>query len=193
MDRRPRGRPGVAGALAALALACATSRAGQPYLETSADGRERLEGVELGSVGSAASPSQGYPWVPLIVLCRKTEAGRDAGSVLLATIVLPAERFGFEQLVATGPAGERILPGRVIQSDGRFGLYDPRYTEKIEVALSDDDVAFLAAAGPALELRMEGARLWIKVPPGPALADAVRAHRAANAPRARGSAPAAPD
>lgn len=180
--RTPRLRLGVASVLALLTLACATTRAGQPYVEASEDGRERLEGVELGSVGSVASLSQGNPWVPLIVLCRRSDGGRDAGSVFLATVVLPAERFGFEQLVASGPAGERILPGRVLQSDRRFGLYDPRYTEKIEVALSDDDVAFLAAAGPALELRMEGARLWIKVPPGPALADAVRAHRDAIAP-----------
>lgn len=181
--RSPRNRLGVAGALAVLTLACVTTRAGEPYVEVSEDGRERLEGVELGSVGSVASLSQGNPWVPLIVLCRKTTEGRDVGSVFLATVVLPGERFSFEQLVATGPGGERILPGRVLQSDSRFGLYDPRTTEKLEVALSDDDIAFLAAAGPALDLRMEGARLWIKVPPGPALADAVSAHRDAIAPR----------
>lgn len=164
-------------ALAALAAACATSLAGRPYSEQSADGRQRLEGVELGSVGSAASLSQGHPWVPLIVLGRKSEAGAAAGNVFLATIVLAAEPFGFEQLVATGPGGERVLSGQVIHSGSRFGLYDPRHTEQIEVPLSDDDVAWLAAAGTGLELRMEGTRLWIKVPPGPALADAVRTFR----------------
>lgn len=167
--------------LAALALACAASQAGRPYLEESVDGRERLEGVELGSVGSAASLSQGAPHVPLIVLCRKSEAGRDVGSFFLATIVLAAEPFGFEHLVATGPAGERTMPGKVIHADSRFGLYDPRYTEQIEVPLSDEDIRWLVDAGADLELRMEGTRLWIKVPPGASLADAVRAYGDAQA------------
>ena len=127
-------------------------------------------------MGSSASLSQGYPWVPLIVLCRKSEAGQASGNVFLATIVLAGAKFGFEQLVATGPGGERILPGRAIHADSRFGLYDPRYTEQIEVPLSDGDVEWLAAAGTALELRMEGAGLWIKVPPGAPLADALRAY-----------------
>ena len=175
----------IASVLAALAFACATSPVGQPYLETSADGRARLEGVQLGSVGSPASLSQGAPHVPLIVLGRKSEDGRDAGNWFLATIVLAAEPFGFEHLVATGPAGEKTVPGRVLHQSSRFGLYDPRYSEQIEVPLSDDEVRWLVAAGPALELRMEGARLWIEVPPGAALADAVRAYRDAHVEGAR--------
>ena len=163
--------------LAALALGCTTSTAGRPYTEESPDGKERLEGVELGSVGSAAFLHQGMPWVPQIALCRKSETGKDAGNFFYATIVLAAESFEFERLVATAPAGERILPGSVIGTDSRFGLYDPRYTERIEVALSDDDVAWLVAAGTAVELRMEGKRLWIKVPPGAPLADALRVYR----------------
>ena len=141
---------------------------------------QRLEGVELGSVGSPASLSQGAPFVPLIVLCRKSDGGRDSGNVFLASIVLAVEPFGFEHLVATGPAGEKVLPGHVTRSDSRFGIGDRRYTEQIEVSLSDDDVRWLVAAGPALELRMEGTRLWILVPPGASLADAVRAYRDAH-------------
>ncbi|HVN40679.1 MAG TPA: hypothetical protein VMW19_21135 [Myxococcota bacterium] len=117
------------------------------------------------------------PYVPTIALCRKSETGKDAGTFFYATIVLAAESFEFERLVATTPAGERILPGNVIGTDSRFGLYDPRYSERIEVPLSDDDVEWLVAAGTAVELRMEGKRLWIKVPPGAPLADALRAYR----------------
>jgi hypothetical protein len=163
--------------LAALVLACATSQVGRRFVEESEDGRERIEGVQLGSVGSAAYLHQGSPWVPLIGLCRKSENGQDAGTFFLASIVLAVEPFGFEHLVATGPAGERILPGQVTRADSRFGIGDRRYTEQIEVALSDDDVRWLVAAGPALELSMEGTRLWILVPPGVPLADAVRAYR----------------
>ena len=181
-SRRPRGSRSEISVvlillLAAQVLACATSPVGRRFVEESEDGQERIEGVQLGAVGSVASLSQGYPWVPLIGLCRKSENGQDAGTFFLATIVLAAEPFGFEHLVATGPAGERVLPGRVIRADSRFGIGDRRYTEQVEVSLSDDDVCWLAAAGPALELRMEGTRLWIKVPPGAPLADAVRAYR----------------
>ena len=167
-----------------LVLACATSPAGRPFLEQSEDGRERLAGVQLGAMGSPASLGQGAPWVPQIGLARRSIDGRDAGTFFLATVVLAAERFDFEHLVATGPEGERTLAGKVIHADSRFGLYDPRYTEQIEVPLSDDDLRWLVAAGPALELRMEGTRLWIKVPPGAALADAVRAYRDAHVGRA---------
>jgi len=117
------------------------------------------------------------PYVPTIALCRKSESGKDAGTFFYATIVLAAESFGFERLVTTTPAGERILPGSVIGTDSRFGLYDPRYTERVEVPLSDDDLEWLVAAGTAVELRMEGTRLWIKVPPGAPLADTLRAYR----------------
>ena len=161
--------------LAALALACATAPAGRAFLEESADGRERLEGVELGSGGSVASLSAGEPYVPLIALCRKSEGGRDAGSFFLATVVLAGEPFGFEHLIARGRAGERILPGEVI-THSRLGIGARRYTEQLEVPLSDDDVRWLVAAGTALDLRMEGTKFWIKVPPGAPLADAVQAY-----------------
>jgi hypothetical protein len=161
------------GCLAALALACATAQAGRPYQEASADGRERLEGVELGSGGSAGSG----PYVPLIALCRDTIGGEDAGNVFLATVELSGETFGFEQLVASSPHGVRVLPGRVVSTDSRFGIGDRRYTEKLTARLSDDDVEWLVAAGPTLELRMEGKRIWIKVPSGGALVEAVRAYR----------------
>ena len=170
-------RRSASGCLVALALACATAQAGHPVQEASADGRDRLEGVELGSGGSPASLSQAGPYVPLIALCRETLDGHDAGNVFLATVVLPAETFGFEQLVASGPGGVRVLPGRVISADSRFGIGDRRYTEKVEARLSDADVEWLVAAGPLLELRMEGKRLWIKVPPGGPLVEAVRAYR----------------
>jgi hypothetical protein len=186
-SQRPAGSVLALGVIAALVLGCATSRAGRPYREASADGRERLDGVELGSVGSVASLSQAEPWVPLIVLRRKSEGVRDMGNVFLATIVLAGATFGFEHLVATGPGGERILPGRAIRSESRFGLYEPRYTEQIEVPLSDDDVAWIASMGTALELRMEGTSLWIQVPPGAPLADAVRAFRDAQRTSARGA------
>jgi hypothetical protein len=158
--------------VAALAFACATAQAGRPLLEESADGRDRREGVELGSGGSTGGPS-----VPLIALCRKTEDGRDAGNVFLATVVLPAETFGFEQLVAAGPGGVRVFPGRVVHADSRFGIGDRRYTEQLEARLSDADIEWLVAAGATLELRMEGTRLWIKVPHGGPFVEAVRAYR----------------
>ena len=163
--------------VALLALACAGTQAGRPVHEASDDGRSRLEGVELGSVGSPASLSQGAPWVPLIALCRKTLDERDEGSFFLARVVLAGETFGFEHLVATGPAGEKIFPGRVVHAESRFGVGDRRFTEEFEAPLSDADVAWLAAAGDALELRMEGTRLWIRVPPGAALVRAVQSYR----------------
>ena len=163
--------------LVALALACATAQAGRPYEETTADGRARFEGVELGSGGSRGSLSPAGPYVPSIALSRKTLDGQDAGNVFLATVVLPAETFGFEQLVASGPGGVRVLPGRVVSADSRFGIGDRRYTERLEARLSDADVEWLVAAGPLLELRMEGKRLWIKVPSGAPLVEAVRAYR----------------
>ena len=175
---RSRHRSRLLGALtgAVLALACATTQAGRPVLEESADGRGKLQGVELGSGGSPASLSQGEPYVPLIALCRKTQDGRDEGNFFLATVVLPAESFGFEQLVATGPAGVRVYPGHVVHADSRFGIGDRRYTEQLEVPLSDADVAWLVSAGATLELRMEGARLWIKVPRGGPLVEAVKTY-----------------
>jgi hypothetical protein len=137
----------------------------------------RIAGLELGHVGSSIFLEQGMPWVPRIGLCRKTENGRDAGNVFVATVVTPLEAFEFRQLRARGPAGEISLPGRIVGGRSWSTLNGRRYSRDLEVPLSDADVEWLVAAGDALELRMETEDQWIMVPPGAALAQALRDYR----------------